>query len=447
MTKILVLSIVAAAAVAGFLYFPLSAPSSIAQAQAETCVAPTSTPTPLPPDPQSSPTPTPLPGGGTIPPFPMSFSGTAFVGDVPLPDCTFIYAKVGESVSRFVPVVGGAYSGLTIGARDFLSSRGMHVTFHISEDVTAAETVPYFFAQAPPDPPSQVLKTGFRLTFPHLVTPSPTPTDTPLPPTSTPTPAPPTSTPTPTPLTAAPAIYAGPLVIAGGIVPEGAELVARVGDYVSLPALIVGQGYRNLVVGPVRSSLIGSPVEFYLDGFKSSNVDTFEGGAFEDVFTLTFVGIPTIVPVPTDTPTSVPPTSTPVPTATLTPVPPTSTPVPTSTPIPTATPTRTPLPTATPVPTATPTRTPLPTATPVPTATLTPVPPTSTPVPTTSSPALTLSPSPTPEPDSSQYRGWLLDCNASAGGQPPASTAAANLLLLAAPMGAAYAARRFRPKR
>lgn len=445
MTKILALSIVAAAAVAGFFYFPLSAPSSIAQAQAETCVAPTSTPTPPPPDPQSSPTPTPL-SRGTIPPFPMSFSGTAFVGDVPLPDCTFIYAKVGKSVSGLVPVVGGAYSGLTIGAQEY-SSRGMPVTFYISEDVTAAETVPYFFAQAPPDPPSQVLKTDFRLTFPHLVTPSPTPTGTPLPPTSTPTPAPPTSTPTPTPLTAAPAIYAGPLVIAGGIVPEGAELVARVGDYVSLPALIVGQGYRNLVVGPVRSSLIGSPVEFYLDGFKSSNVDTFEGGAFEDVFTLTFVGIPTIVPVPTDTPTSVPPTSTPVPTATLTPMPPTSTPVPTSTLVPTATPTRTPLPTSTLVPTATLTRTPLPTSTPVPTATLTPVPPTSTPVPTTSSPAPTLSPSPTPEPDSSQYRGWLLDCNASAGGQPPASTAAANLLLLATPMGAAYAARRFRPKR
>ena len=445
MTKILALLIVAAATLVGFLYFSLSAPSPVAQAQAEACLAPTSTPTPSPPDPRSSPTSTPV-TRGVIPPFPMSFSGTAFVGDVPLPDCTFIYAKVGESISRFVPVVGGVYSGLTIGALEY-SSRGMPVTFHLSEDVTAAETAPYFYAQAPPDPPSQVLKTGFRLTFPHLITPSPTPTDTPLPPTSTATPAPPTSTPTPTPLTAAPAIYAGPLVIAGGIVPEDAQLVARVGDYVSLPALIVGQGYRNLVVGPVRSSLIGSPVEFYLDGFKSSNVDTFEGGTFEDVFTLTFVGIPTVVPVPTDTPTPVPPTSTPVPTATMTPVPtPTMTPVPTSTPVPTATMTPVP-PTSTPIPTAIPTRTPLPTATPVPTATMTPVPPTSTPVPPTGSLAPTLSPSPTPDPDSSQYRGWLLDCNASAGGQPPASTAAANLLLLAAPMGAAYAARRFRPRR
>ncbi len=437
MIKIFVLSIVAAAFAASILYVALSPPSSIAQAQSEMCTPPTPTPTP---EPLVSPTATTT-ARGILPAFPMSFSGTASVGDDPLPDCTFIYARVGEFTSALVPVIGGKYAGLAIGSDD-VSSNGQPVTFHITEDVVAAETVDYLFVQAPPDPPSQVIKAGFQLTFPNLVTPSPTPTATPVPSTSTPTPAPPTITPTPTPATASPAIYAGAIVIAGGVVPDGAELVARVGEYVSQPALIVGQAYQNLVVGPVSSSLVGSPVEFYLDGFKSASVDTFEGGTFEGAFVLTFVGIPTPAPVATDTPTPLPPTSTPVPAPTDTP-----TPVPTFTPVPTRTPTATPVPTFTPVPTATPTATPIPTFTPVPTATPTPVPPTSTPPPTVT-PAPTVAPVSTLEPSSERYRGWLFDCNASADdGQPPASTAAANLLLLAAPLGAAFGARRFRRRR
>ena len=433
MIKILALSIVAAASAASILYVALSPPSSIAQAQPVTCTPPTPTPTP---GLQASPTATTT-ARGILPAFPMSFSGAASVGDAPLPDCTFIYAKVGEFTSALVPVIGGMYAGLAIGSDD-VSSNGEPVTFHITEDVTAAETVDYIFVQAPPDPPNRVIRTGFQLTFPSLVTPSPTPTATPLPSTPTPTPAPPTITPTPTPATAAPAVYAGPIVVAGGIVPEGAQLVARVGEYVSLPARIVGQAYQNLVVGPVSSSLVGSPVEFYLDGFKSASADTFEGGSFDGAFVLTFVGIPTPAPAPTNTATPLPPTSTPVPVPTAT-----ATPVPTRTQTPTHTPTATPVPTSTPVPTRTPTATPVPTSTPVPTNTPTPVPPTSTPPPTIT-PAPTAAPVSTAEPSSARYRGWLFDCNASGDGQPPASTAAANLLLLAAPLGAAYAARRFR---
>ena len=100
-------------------------------------------------------------------------------------------------------------------------------------------------------------------------------------------------------------------------------------------------------------------------------------------------------PIPTETPTPIPPTSTPAPTLTSTAIPPTPTPVDTSavstptptptvippapTPEPTRTPlptetrvrTKTPMPTVTPVPTQTPVRaeTPIPTPTPVPTAT------------------------------------------------------------------------------
>ena len=434
MNKIVALSIAAAIVVAGSLYFALSAPPTLAQ-NVSRCALPTSTPTPTPVP--NAPTPTPLPAtAGTIPVFPMSFSGTAtLVGGASIPDCTFMYAKVGESVSAFVPIVGGVFQNLTIAAEDS-SAHDQMVTFHLAEDVVAAETETYFFTQSPPDPPTHSFKAGFSVTFPNLVTPTATPTNTPAPPRPgepTPLPSADTPTPTPTPLTADPAIYlGGPVVVAGGVVPDGAQLVARIGDYTSLPALIQGQQYINLVVAPGSSSFIGQTVEFYLNGVKATNSDTFSSG-IKPGFAITFLDFPT--PVPPDTATPIPPTATPIPpTATLTPVPtdtptpvpPTATPTPPATPTPTPTlrPTRTPvpeLPTATPVP---------PTSTPAPTAT--PVPPTSTPAPTATA---------TPEPS-----GGFLNCNRP-GESTPTPSAAANLLLLAAPLGAAYAARRFRRPR
>ena len=425
MNKIIALSITAAVLAVGSLYLALSATPTLAQT-ASMCATPTPNPTPnlLP----NAPTPTPIPDtSGTFPVFPMSFSGTATVNGAPLPDCTFIYAKVGESVSRFVPVVGGVYTGLTISADS--DTPNQLVTFHLAEDLMAAETAPYFYTQAPADPPTLIFKTGFTLTFPHLVTPSPTPTNTPVPvgpPTNTPLPAPATPTPTPTPLTAEPAVYlGGPVIVAGGGVPEGAQLTARIGDeYISIPAVVVGQNYVNLVVDPKSSSFIGRRIEFYLNGVKAATVDTFESGALKPAFPITFVDFPTPIPTPTDTPTPVPPTATPVPTDTPTPIPTdTPTPVPTDTPTPTPTlrPTRTPIPM---LPTATPRP---PTSTPAPT--VTPRPPTSTPAPTATA---------TPEPS-----GGFLGCGRS-DDPTPAASAAANLLLLAAPLGAAYGARRFR---
>ena len=425
MNKIVALSITAAILAGGSLYLALSAPPTLAQT-ASMCATPSPTPTPtLVPN---APTPTPLPAtSGTIPVFPMSFKGTATVNGAPLPDCTFIYAKVGESVSRFIPVVGGVYTGLTISADS--STHNQLVTFHLAEDLMAAETEPYFYTQAPADPPTLSFKSDFALTFPHLVTPSPTPTNTPVPvgpPTNTPLPAPATAIPTPTPLTAKSAAYSGPLIVAGGAVPEGAQLIARIGDEYTtdIPAFIVGQNYLNLVVDPKSSSFIGQRIEFYLNGVKAATFDTFESGASKLAFPITFVDFPTPVPTPTDTPTPVPPTATPVPTDTPTPIPTdTPTPVPTDTPTPTPTlrPTRTPIPM---LPTATPRP---PTSTPAPTST--PRPPTSTPAPTATA---------TPEPS-----GGFLGCGRS-DDPTPAASAAVNLLLLAAPLGAAYGARRFR---
>ena len=146
---------------------------------------------------------------------------------------------------------------------------------------------------------------------------------------------------------------------------------------------------------------------------------------------------PTLTATPTFTPTATA-THTPTPTNTATPTNtpvPTETPVPTNTPIPTATPTFTPIPTATPIPTDTPiptaTHTPLPTDTPAPTATPEP---TATPVPPTQTPqVVVVVVTATPEGDASTS-----DTSAGGGcnsvGRVSAGTAAANLLLLVAPL-------------
>lgn len=432
MTTRLAAAITAAILFGGMLYSLSGSPTLDAQAQGVVCATPTPTITPTLEAGLPTPTSTPPPGG-SIPAFPMVFSGSATVAGNPIPDCTFLYAMIGEAVSGLAPIIDGKFTGLAIGALNE-SENGRPVTFHLSEDVVAEETQRYIYTQSPPNPPSLMFKDGITLTFPHLVTPSPTPTpivDSPTP-TATPTPTVELPTSTPTPLTADPAIYSGVLTIAGlTAVPPGSVLTARIGSsYQSLPAAIVGRNYESLVVAPSSSSFIGQPVEFFLNGFKSVSLDTFESGARRADFEIIFIGYPT----PTSEPTGIPPTNTPEPTPT--PVPPTNTPVPTQTPVP---PTNTPIPTPTPTVTTTPP--PMPTATLRPTRT--PIPklvPTNTPESTDKSPSpivqvVTATPSPTPEP-----QGGLC----SFAGPVPLSAGIGSLLMLIAPVGLLYGVRRAR---
>ena len=214
-----------------------------------------------------------------------------------------------------------------------------------------------------------------------------------------------------------PATYSGTITIAGIAVNEDMSLVAKVGDYTSPPAVILESGeFLNLVILTDDDSLIGVPVEFFLEGEPSTPpaIGVFEPGK-RQIVDLIFG--------------SVPPTETPTPTET--PVPPTATPVPTETPVP---------PTATPVPTDTPTPVP-PTATPVPTDTPTPVPPTATPKPTeTPVPTNTAVPVVEVEPEEEPSGGCLVASRITFG------QAAANMLMLFAPLvmlgGAKYARRR-----
>jgi len=361
------------------------------------------------------------------PPLPTIYSGQATAGGSPVPDGFLIVARVGAHQSQPVAVNDGSYTSLTVGPPDTSFSR-LTVTFHL-DGVQAEETAVHMSSGLP------IVKSNFNLTFPKL--PDPTPTPTPIPPTVTPTPP-----------TAFPGVFDGLLIVAGGRVPENATLVARIGSYESLPAFIQGEAYRNLVVDPNDSSLIGQVIEFFLNGVKSRSTAEYVSGATRRNFDVVFTGLPT--PTPTPTPTITPsPSPTPPPTPSPTPPPtPTPTPSPTPTPVPTTppnspTPTATlpPTPTETPVPpTATPTKTPVqptmtpvqPTMTPHPTVdpTATPVTPTSTPVPPTPTATVvvpTPDPTPTPEPEG----GGVCGSNA---GHTPLRAGVGNVLFLLGPL-------------
>ena len=342
--------------------------------------------------------------------LPWTYNGTATAAGAAVPDGYGIVAVIDDYRSREAFVKNGRYT-LTMGPpAEYI---GKTVVFYMGP-TQAAETDTYRAGGI-------VLKRDFDLTFPILPEPTPTPTPTPDPnstatptpmPTATPTPTPvvtptptatptltptPTATPTPIPDTANPVIYSGKVIVAGGTVPEGAMLVARLGEYEAPALLGADDTYRNLVLAPGDASLIGQNVEFFLDGIKSVTTDVYTGAKTVNGFDIVFVNFPRPTPVPTATPI---PTATPMPTSTPTPRP-TNTPAPTSTPTPTATLTPTPTPTETPTPTPEPTATPTATATPEPrppfvAPTDTPTPePTATPTP---EPTATPTPTATPEP-------------------------------------------------
>ena len=343
------------------------------------------------------------------PPFPFLYKGTAKTSDgAAVPDGLTIFAMVGDYKTEPVEVENGRFRDLTV-APESSAFFNKDIIF-VLWDVEAEQT----------DTFTRVGFPDFRtldLTFPRLPDPTPTPTVLTTP-TATPTHTPvPTATPvyTPTPSAAEPMTFvSGFVVVSGAPVPADSMLTARIGGYESTPVSVASDGgYSGLFVDPQNISLIGQPIDFYVNGHRARTTSTYASGAFKRDFDILVVGLPTptatsVPPTPTETPvpqtvtptatptetpvppTPVPPTptETPAPTATATPVPPTVTPTATRVP-PTVTPTATRVPpTVTPTatrvpPTATPTETPVPpTATPTPT----PVPPTATRVPSDGNP-------------------------------------------------------------
>ena len=241
------------------------------------------------------------------------------------------------------------------------------------------------------------------LDFPYLSAATPSPTPTPHE----------TIEPSPLPERFPPLVINGTVMIDGqSPAVSGLEITVRIGtEWASQPARVGSlpekpAEFAHLVIQPPSDlELIGSDIEFWLDGQVKSDVksvfapfDEVSGEYCADcqwtfpelrTIDLTFPYLPGQAPTPTPTATPIRPTATPESSATPTPtpssVPPISTTEPTSTPTLTATPE--PTSTASPVP---PTVTPEPSSTPTSTRTITP-----TPIPPTVTSTPTLSPTPT----------------------------------------------------
>ncbi len=193
---------------------------------------------------------------------PAFYWGAATVNGEPVPDGLFIVARVGGYESEPTPVKDGRYSGLMVAPPAESDLINKPVTFHLEGQIRADEVLLFFPA---------VVDLNFDLTFASLPLPTPTPTPTP-------SPVPATPTATPTPVVAPTLVYSGDIVVAGTVVPPGATLVAVIGSYVSSPALIVQDGYRNLVVDPGDPLLLGEPVVFELNGVEAKAQDTYRRG-------------------------------------------------------------------------------------------------------------------------------------------------------------------------
>ena len=336
------------------------------------------------------------------------FDGRVTVNDSPLGvEGLTLTAKVGSYTSQPVTIGEGTpdlngYENLTLAPSEELIKEliGTEIKFLLNGTVEA-KTISYFATMN--EDGSLCLtceislldhRKDFVIDFPSLPVTAPPPTATPSEQKPSPTEPPATTT------------FSGQVFTPEGIVPDGYEIFAAIGNAPPTDRVTVVGGMYTLEITNVGSELNGSTIHFYLidknhptemnKRLLSDVSDEFTAGESTELRLFFPALAPIATPVPPTatpappTPSPVPPTATPVP-PTATPVPPTATPVPpTATPVP---PTPTPVPpTATPVP---PTATPVPpTATPVP-PTATPVPPTETPVPPTATP---VPPTETPVP-------------------------------------------------
>ena len=233
------------------------------------------------PTPSLTPTPTPIPTPEVA--LPSVYSGQIVVSGGIVPEGAYLVARVGSYVSSPATMEGQAYKNLVVDPGD-ISMAGREVAF-VLDGVVAITTHTYTSGGSHHD---------FLLVFPALLTPEPTPTPSPTP------------TPTPAVEAALPSAYSGQIVVSGGSVPEGAELVARVGSYTSPPAMIEGQGYRNLVVDPGDISMAGRAIAFVLNGVVAQTTHTYASGSHQHDFLLVFPPLPTPEPTPTPTPTPTP---------------------------------------------------------------------------------------------------------------------------------------------
>jgi len=289
--------------------------------------------------------------GGSIPPWPVIYTGSVTLGGAPAPDGLWIVGRMDGYTSVPLEISGGRMSGLAVGAPD-QTFFGKTITFELRSDpndpegATVAEQTDTFAKY-----PLPTLKKDFDLTFPAFPTPTPLPTATP---TATPVA---TATPlaTATPIVVGAVVYNGVVVASGAVIPEGASLTARIGTYESNSVPVVGGRYLSLIVDLNDPDLTGATVNFYLNGTEARTTAIYEVGSTIRNVDLIFTDLPifnTPEPAPVDTPAAPVSTATVVAVTIAAPVAPTPAPTPAPAPAPavnTAVPTQIPAPTAEPI--------------------------------------------------------------------------------------------------
>ena len=294
---------------------------------------------------------------GSIPPWPVIYSGSGTLGGSPAPDGLWIVGRMEGYTSVPLEIRDGRMSGLAVGAPD-QTFFGKTITFELRKDplveegATVADETDIFAKY-----PLPTLKKDFNLTFADFPTPTPLPTATP---TVTPIP---TATPvaTATPTAVGTVVYNGMVVASGGTLVDGSMLTARVGDYESNPVAVVGGSYISLIVDLNDAALTGETVRFFLNDSEARTTAIYEAGPTIRNVDLIFTDLPMIEPTPMPTAAGVIPAATSEPIAAVSTVAPApasvAAVVPSSTPMPTQIPAPTPEPvvvvvTATPAPEA-----------------------------------------------------------------------------------------------
>jgi hypothetical protein len=108
-----------------------------------------------------------------------------------------------------------------------------------------------------------------------------------------------------------PSAYGGAVTSNGVAVPDGMVITAKIDDWESEPAYIVGGRYESLIIAPDSSALVGKTITFHLQGIETANeTDKYVQLYVNFSFDLTFSNVPVPTPTPTNTPG--PPTPTPV---------------------------------------------------------------------------------------------------------------------------------------
>ncbi len=100
----------------------------------------------------------------------------------------------------------------------------------------------------------------------------------------------------------APEIYSGTATAAGQPVPDGSEIVARIGEeYESEPVTVKNGRYATLGVAAPDASFAGRTITFHLSNVQAEETDKFAAGTFPTVksnFNLTFASLPAPTPTP-----------------------------------------------------------------------------------------------------------------------------------------------------